>query len=162
MRFEKSSLSVGIALLALTIGGRASPAWQSIAPGTSQAELQARVGTPRETYQLPDGSQRWFYPAPGETKWAAEIDPDGHVVSARQVLTAEQLRQAKIGGWNMQDVLSHFGKPAETSYFPLMRRTVWSYRFAEDNASYSTMHFYFDPEGLLRLAQAMPDFLLES
>src|SRR5262249_43150870 len=162
MRFEKSSLSVGIALLALTVGGCASPAWQSIAPGTSQAELQARVGTPRETYQLPDGSRRWLYPAPGETKWAAEIDSGGHVVSVRQVMTAEELGQARIGRWNMQDVLFHFGKPAETSYFPLMRRTVWSYRFAEDSTSFSTMHFYFDPEGVLRLTQVMPDFLLMS
>jgi len=162
MRFEKSSLSVGIVLLALTVGGCASPAWQSITPGTSQAELQARVGTPAESYQMPDGSLRWFYPAPGETKWAAEIDPRGHVVSVRQVLTAEDLGQARIGGWNMQDVLFRFGKPAETAYFPLMHRTVWSYRYAEDSASFSTMHFYFDPEGVLRLTQVMPDFLLVS
>jgi hypothetical protein len=161
MRLETSSLSVGFAIIAL-VAGCASPAWQSIAPGTSQAELQARAGTPRETYQLPDGSRRWFYPAPGETKWAAEIAPDGHVMSVRQVLTAEEFSQARIGGWRMQDVLSHFGKPAETTYFPLMRRTVWSYRFAVDSTSFSTMHFYFDPEGVLRLTQAMPDFLLDS
>jgi len=162
MRFEKSSLSIGIVLLALTMGGCASPEWQSIAPGSSQTELQAKVGTPRETYQMPDGSRRWFYPARGEAKWAADIDADGHVVSVRQVLTAEELGQARVGGWNTQDVLLHFGKPAETSYFPLMRRTVWSYRFADDSASFSTMHFYFDPEGVLRLTQVMPDFLLVS
>jgi len=149
-------------LLALAVGGCASPGWQAIAPGTSQAELQARLGTPSETYQLPDGSRRWLYPAPGETKWAAEIDPGGFVVSVRQVLTAEELGQATIGQWNMHDVQLHFGNPGQTSYYPLMRRTVWSYRFAEDSTSYSTMHFYFDPAGVLRLTQVLPDYLLVS
>ncbi|WER48904.1 dethiobiotin synthetase [Cupriavidus sp. WKF15] len=140
----------------------ASPAWQSVAPGASEAELQATLGAPREVYRLPDGSRRWLYPAPGEAKWAAQIGPDGRVVSVRQVLTAEEFGMARIGEWTMQDVLVHFGKPAETSYFPLMRRKVWSYRFAQDSVQYSTMHFYFNPDGLLVLTQVFPDFLNES
>ena len=62
----------------------------------------------------------------------------------------------------MQDVLAHYGKPVDTSRFPRMQRQVWSYRFAEDNVSYATMHFYFDPQGVLRLTQVVPDYLLES
>lgn len=140
----------------------ASPAWQSVPPGASEAQLQATLGAPREVYRLADGSRRWLYPAPGEARWAAQIDPDGRVVSVRQVLTAEESGMARVGEWTMQDVLVHFGKPAESAYFPLMRRKVWSYRFAADGMQYSTMHFYFSPEGLLVLTQVFPDFLNDS
>lgn len=143
-------------------GGCASPAWQSVAPGASQAELQARLGSPREIYQLPDGSRRWFYPASGETKWAVELDPSGRVISIKQMLTSEEFGQARIGQWTMRDVRLRFGEPAETVYFSHMHRTVWSYRFAQDRTSYATMHFYFDPAGVLRLTQLMPDFLTDS
>lgn len=139
--------------------GCASPAWQSVPPGASEAELRGALGAPREVYQLPDGSRRWLYPAPGETKWAAQISPDGRVISVRQMLTAEEFGMARVGEWTMQDVLVHFGAPAETTYFPLMRRKVWSYRCDEGGVQYSTMHFYFNPDGLLVLTQAIPDFL---
>ncbi|MDW3688675.1 dethiobiotin synthetase [Cupriavidus sp. CV2] len=160
LRTRLASPLLALAAAAIAVGC-ASPAWQSVAAGASQAELQARLGTPREIYPLPDGSQRWFYPAAGETKWSAELDPSGHVVSVRQMLTGEEFAQARIGQWTTRDVLLRFGKPGETVYFSRMRRTVWSYRFAQDAASYSTMHFYFDPQGVLRLTQVMPDFLLE-
>ncbi|AMP37678.1 MULTISPECIES: dethiobiotin synthetase [Ralstonia solanacearum species complex] len=139
--------------------GCASPAWQSVPPGAGEAELRAALGTPREVYRLPDGSRRWLYPAPGATKWAAQIGPDGRVVSVRQMLTAEEFGMARVGEWTMQDVLVHFGAPTESAYFPLMRRKVWSYRFDEDGVQYATMHFYFNPDGLLVLTQIMPDFL---
>jgi hypothetical protein len=65
--------------------------------------------------------------APGETKWAVQIGPDGRVVSVRQMLTVEEFGMARVGEWTMQDVLVHFGKPTDSTYFPLMRRKVWSY-----------------------------------
>ena len=142
--------------------GCATPAWQSVPPGASEAELQAALGRPSEVYRLPDGSRRWLYPAPGETKWAVQIGPDGRVVSVRQMLTVEEFGMARVGEWTMQDVLVHFGKPTDSTYFPLMRRKVWSYRFEEDGVWYSTMHFYFDPDGLLVLTQVIPDFLNDS
>lgn len=140
----------------------ASPAWQSVPPGASEAELQARLGAPREIYQLPDGSSRWLYPAPGETRWAADIGPDGRVVGVRQVLSAEEFGQARIGEWTTRDVLTRFGKPAEISRFPRMHREVWGYRFAQDGLELATMNFYFDPAGVLRLTQVIPDFLTDS
>lgn len=142
--------------------GCASPASQSVAPGASEAELQARLGAPREIYQFPDGSRRWLYPAPGETRWAADIGPDRRVVSVRQVLSAEEFGRARIGEWTTRDVLTRFGKPAEISRFPRMLREVWGYRFAQDGLEYATMNFYFDPAGVLRLTQVIPDFLTES
>ena len=142
--------------------GCASPNWQSVMPGASEAELRAQLGAPREIHQLPDGSRRWLYPAPGETRWAADIDRSGRVVSVRQMLSAEEFGRARIGEWTTRDVLTRFGQPADISRFPLMRREVWSYRFAQDRMEYATMNFYFDPVGILRLTQVIPDFLTDS
>ncbi len=149
---------VAVALAA----GCASPKWQSVVPGASEAELQARLGAPHEIYQFPDGSRRWLYPAPGETRWAADISPDGQVVSVRQMLSAEEFGRARIGEWTTRDVLTRFGKPAEISRFARMQREVWGYRFAQDGMEYATMNFYFDPAGVLRLTQVIPDFLTVS
>lgn len=146
--------SIAVAML---VAGCATPA--SIPPGASQNDVQARLGAPREVYHLPDGNTRWLYPTQpqGEYTWAADIDAHGRVVSIKQVLTVEEFGQAKIGQWTTQDVLVHFGRPAETAYFPRMRRHVWSYRFLQDGVWYSMMHFYFDPDGVLRLTQVAPD-----
>ncbi|WP_083383881.1 dethiobiotin synthetase [Cupriavidus sp. USMAHM13] len=140
----------------------ADPAWRTVAPGAGSDALQARLGPPRETYRLPDGSQRWLYPGPSQTKWSASLDPSGHVIRVHPMLSGAEAGEAKVGEWTMQDVLAHYGKPVDTSRFPRMQRQVWSYRFAEDNVSYATMHFYFDPQGVLRLTQVVPDYLLES
>ena len=98
------------------------------------------------------------YPAANGTYGALlQLDAHGRVVNIKQVLTSEEFGQAKIGQWTTQDVLVRFGRPAETAYFPLMRRHVWSYRFLQDGVWYSMMHFYFDPDGVLRLTQVTPD-----
>jgi hypothetical protein len=146
--------SIAVAML---VAGCATPA--SIPPGTSQADVQARLGAPHEVYHLPDGTTRWLYPTQpaGEYTWAADVDGHGRVVSIKQVLTIEEFGQARIGQWTTRYVLVHFGRPVETAYFPLMRRHVWSYRFLQDGVWYSMMHFYFDPDGILRLTQAGPD-----
>ena len=143
--------------VALLVAGCATPA--SIPPGASQNDVQARLGAPREVHRLPDDTTRWLYPTQpgGEYTWAADIDAHGRVVSIKQVLTIEEFGRAKIGQWTTQDVLVHFGRPVETAYFPLMRRHVWSYRFLQDGVWYSMMHFYFDPDGVLRLTEAGPD-----
>jgi hypothetical protein len=142
--------------------GCASPKWQSVAPGASESELQARLGAPSEIHQFADGTRRWLYPAPGETRWAADIDRGGQVISVHQVLSAEEFGRARIGEWTTRDVLTRFGKPAEVSRFARMQREVWGYRFAQDGMEYATMNFYFDPAGVLRLTQVIPDFLTDS
>ena len=47
--------------------------------------------------------------------------------------------------------------PRRTSYFPLMKREVWTYRYLEDNVWYMMYSFYFDPQGILRITQKTPD-----
>jgi hypothetical protein len=61
LRVRHAELLQALAASALVFGC-ATPAWQSVPPGASEAELQAALGTPSEVYRLPDGSRRWLYP----------------------------------------------------------------------------------------------------
>lgn len=145
-------------VLPLALGACAAP-WQRVSVGQDVSQLTSTLGPPKETYALPNGGKRLFWPTQpmGETTTAAEVDASGHVVSIGQVLTNESFAQAQIGTWTRADVLSHFGHPFETSYFPLMKRQVWSYRYMDSDVWYMIYNFYFDDAGILRTMQKSPD-----
>jgi hypothetical protein len=158
LRVRHAELLQALAASALVFGCK--PRVAIGAAGRQRGGAASPLGTPSEVYGCRMAPV--VLSAPGETKWAVQIGPDGRVVSVRQMLTVEEFGMARVGEWTMQDVLVHFGKPTDSTYFPLMRRKVWSYRFEEDGVWYSTMHFYFDPDGLLVLTQVIPDFLNDS
>lgn len=143
---------------ALALAGCAQP-WQQFHAGDDAQSVIARFGPPHETYDLPNGGKRLMWPTQpmGETTTAADIDANGKVVNLRQVLQVNEFYRAQIGTWTRKDVLVNFGRPVETSYFPLMKRNVWTYRYEEDNVWYFLYSFYFDDDGILRLTQKTPD-----
>lgn len=147
---------------ALILGACVQP-WQGFHAGEPETSVIARLGPPREVYNLPDGSKRLMWPTQpmGEVTTAADIDATGKVISVRQVLQPSEFYRAEPGKWTKQDVLVNFGRPEETAYFPLMKREVWSYRYLEDNVWYLLFHFYFDDAGVLRSTQKSPDPLHE-
>ncbi|PLZ01162.1 hypothetical protein CY652_17450 [Burkholderia sp. WAC0059] len=144
------------ATLALT--GCAQP-WQEFHAGDDASAVVARFGPPHETYDLPDGGRRLMWPTQpmGETTVAADIDAAGKVINVRQVLQPNEFYRADIGKWTRTDVLVNFGRPEETSYFPLMHRDVWTYRYEEAGIWYMLYSFYFDENGILRITQKTPD-----
>jgi hypothetical protein len=150
-----SLLACAAALLA---AGCAQP-WQQFRPGEDQSTIIARLGVPREVYDLPNGGKRLMWPTQplGEVTTAADIDSSGKILSVRQVLDENEFYKAQIGTWTRKDVLINFGRPVETSYFPLMKREVWTYRYMEANVWYMMYSFYFDDQGTLRLTQKTPD-----
>jgi len=155
-RGTRRALATGLGALALA--GCAQP-WTQFHAGDDAQAVVARFGPPRETYDLPDGGKRLMWPTQpmGETTVAADIDAHGKVVNVRQVLQVNEFYRAEIGKWTRADVLVNFGRPVETSYFPLMKREVWTYRYMEDNVWYMLYSFYFDHDGILRLMQKTPD-----
>jgi hypothetical protein len=154
-RRARCALAAGLGALALA--GCAQP-WTQFHAGDDAQAVIARFGPPRETYDLPDGGKRLMWPTQpmGETTVAADIDASGKVVNVRQVLDVNEFYRAEIGKWTRADVLVNFGRPVETSYFPLMQREVWTYRYQED-IWYMLYSFYFDNDGILRLMQKTPD-----
>lgn len=147
-----------VIVAAAFMAGCAQP-WQSVEPGADQSALIARLGPPRETYNLPGGGKRLMWPTQpmGTTTTAADIDINGKILSVRQVLQESEFNRAKVNEWTRDDVLINFGRPAETAYFSRMQREVWSYRYMANNIDYMMFHFYFDDQGILRLTQRTPD-----
>ncbi|RAR58317.1 hypothetical protein C7401_11350 [Paraburkholderia unamae] len=142
----------------LVLAACAQP-WQGVEPGSDPSTVIARLGPPRETYDLPGGGRRLMWPTQpmGYTTVVADLDSSGKVVSVRQVLQDTEFYRAKVGEWTRNDVLINFGRPAETSFFPRMQQEVWSYRYIENNIDYMMFHFYFDTQGVLRRTQKAPD-----
>jgi hypothetical protein len=128
-------------------------------PGEDSAVLTTRLGKPAETYSLPDGSKRLMWPTQplGYTTIAADVSADGRIESVRQVLQTGEFNQARVGTWTKQDVLVHFGRPAESNPAPRTNQEVWSYRYREDGVYHLLYNFYFDKSGVLRLTQQTPD-----
>ena len=128
--------------LALLLTACAQP-WQNYQPGADSSTITAKLGPPREVYDLPNGGRRLMWPTQplGEVTTAADIDASGKIVSVRQVLDENEFYKAQIGTWTRKDVLINFGRPVETSYFPLMKREVWTYRYMEANVRYMMYSF---------------------
>ena len=93
----------------------------------------------------------------GEVTTAADIDAAGKVINVRQVLQTGEFYRAEPDKWTQSDVLVQFGRPAETAYFPLKKRQVWSYRYLEDGVWYQLFNFAFDDAGVLRETLKSPD-----
>jgi hypothetical protein len=141
------------------LAGCAGPPHQQVEPGTDQSALVARLGPPKETYDLPNGGKRLMWPTQpmGSTTTAADIDASGKVLAVRQVLQDNEFYRAEVGKWTRNDVLVNFGRPFETSYFKRVQREVWSYRYMENNIDHLIYNFYFDDQGVLRQTQRQPD-----
>ncbi|BBO60007.1 hypothetical protein [Mycoavidus sp. B2-EB] len=133
--------------------------WQNGKFGPDEASAIAKLGQPREVYELPNGSKRlmWHTRPFGEKTTAIDIDADGKISQVRQVLAESEFEQAQIGLWTRHDVLTNFGKPLEIAKFPRMQREVWSYRYRDNDVWYVLYHFHFDSNGTLRSTQQTPD-----
>jgi hypothetical protein len=130
-------------------------------PGDNAVKLSARLGQPSETYPLPDGGKRLMWPTQpfGETTVAADVSATGSIQNVRQVLQPNEFSRAQVGTWTKHDVLTSFGRPEESVYFPLTKREVWSYRYQEGGVWKLLYNFSFDQAGVLRMTQKSPDTL---
>ena len=81
--------------------------YQQVEPGADQSALVAKLGPPKETYDLPGGGKRLMWPTQpmGTTTTAADVDASGKVVSVRQVLQESEFYRAEVNKWTREDVL---------------------------------------------------------
>ena len=152
------------ALLALSLGlagcGMLSP---KLSAGTPVADVTARLGQPTATYPDPDGGQVLEYRGQpmGQFQHMARIGADGRLISYDQVLTSDNFARVQVNRWTRDDVLRHFGKPAEMARVRLDDREVWSYRYKQDGLWNSMMNVYFNARGIVIRMQNTPDPVLD-
>jgi len=157
--FRNKAVSMAVAAAMLSVLAGCAQPWQGFSAGENVTQVTAKLGNPKETYTLPDGTRRLMWPTQpfGETTTAADVDAAGKVIVVQQVLTNELFYQAVMDKWTQQDVLAHFGKPVEKMYFPLSKRAVWSYRYMDAGVWYMLYNFAFDDAGVLRTTSKSPD-----
>lgn len=100
----------------------------------------------------------------GQYAWAVELDPQQHLQHVEQVLNDAAFARLDQGRWNKEDVLCHFGPPAEKDITPYkgVKMQVWSYRYKENKTWDSLMYIYFDDDGFVQLHHPGPDPLFQA
>jgi hypothetical protein len=145
--------AVAAAIVWLT--GCASP--DQLRVGMTSAQLDAQFGKPVAERREGNETVRIYTSQPfGETASAAHIAPDGRVVAIEPLLDLQHFATIRVDQWNKQDVLSHFGPPAEVRG-TRQYSNVWSYRYRESNVWYSLFSVMFDDAGIVRQTQNGPD-----
>lgn len=141
---------------ALLLAGCATP--DSSLLGADRGAVQARHGTPPETFPLPDG-ERWLYPLGGlqQFVWAVDFDRSGRVTDVRQVRAAENFARVRIGVDTQADIRREFGPPRHIVPFPRVGLVGWMFPYLEDGVWRSEMVIYFDAQGIVRRTENGPD-----
>jgi hypothetical protein len=154
---------IALALL-LALSACAPLVHREPAAGAPLAEVTARLGKPDAVYPEPGGGQVLEYRGQpmGQFQHMARFGADGRLLSYGQVLTTEQFAQVDIGRWNKDDILRHFGRPAEVSRERVNDDEVWSYRYKEKGVWDSLMNITFTRLGVVRRMENTPDPVLDT
>jgi hypothetical protein len=128
----------------------ASP--QSMRPGTPKSEVEAALGRPTASLQLPDGGSRLQYSGQPfvQSVWNADFDPSGKLLRVDQMMSDDAFARIVSGKATRADVLRDFGPPAETYTFRLQNETAWMYRYFTHGGFKAAMFVYFDPAGTVK------------
>jgi hypothetical protein len=164
-RTIKKTARPAIALaLALALPACAPLVQRTPAVGTPLADVTARLGKPDAVYPTPDGGQVLESRGQpmGQFQHMARFRPDGRLLSYEQVLTTEQFARVQVGYWNKDDILRHFGRPAEVSRERVNGDEVWSYRYKEKGVWDSLMNITFTKPGVVRRMENTPDPVLDT
>lgn len=144
-----------LAASALLLAACAHP-WSAmnVAPGTPGDEVVARAGPPKRVVPLPGGGQRLQYSLQplGHYAFMVDLDAAGRVVSARQVLTAQDFQRIEEGRWTREDVLREFGPPARVDAVSSFQGSVLTYRWRDLARADMFYYIYVDPQGVVRRA----------
>lgn len=126
-RGAKAALSVAAAALLLSACAPVPPL-----PGQAGTAVLAAWGPPTARYALPAGSERLEYATGpyGRTTWMVDLNANGLVTQARQVLTeAEFLLVQERTDLQRQELLRWLGTPSERRGGGWAGGEVWSWRY---------------------------------
>jgi hypothetical protein len=103
------------------------------AAGTPREALLRTWGPPTGQYDLGQGAQRLEYATGpfGKSTWMVDLDAQGRVVQAREVLSERALMdlQARLPGMPADELLRTLGRPGERRHGGWQGGEVWSWRY---------------------------------
>jgi hypothetical protein len=141
---------IGLSLLLL--GGCATPG--SVRPGMSMSEVLDRVGKPAEEYSLPGMPpvRRLAYPGGrlNQETWMVDVDANGRVLGAKQVISLAHFAQIKPGVDDMTSIRREFGPPWRVQHYALSDLTAWQYPYLDNDWLNLMMSVLFDSSGVVR------------
>ena len=116
--------------LALLLAGCAGYGPGDLRPGTSEADVRARLGEPTGRYPLPDGGSKIEYARGpmGKHTYMIVLDAGGRVQGWQQVLTEANFDSIAIAA-PQADVRNLLGRPSEARVGWRGVGVVWSYRY---------------------------------
>ncbi len=130
-----------------------------LATGTSQKDVQSRVGTPHDQRTLGDGSKAWdyVYGPVGFYTWRVSFDNTDRVSKVEQLLTHDRFMSVPSNKLSRQDVLNMFGRPGQISSFNNIGEEVWTYRYMYSQ-DYKLADLHFDAKaGVVKYAATYHD-----
>ncbi|MEO7854947.1 MAG: hypothetical protein ABIR94_22265 [Rubrivivax sp.] len=118
-------------LYALTACGTYKP--QDIRTGQDAAQVAGLMGEPTGRYALPGGASRLEYATgpQGRVTWMVDLNADGKVTSAQQVLNERSFAavQANYQDMDAQTLRSTLGQPGNVRPGGWQGGQVWSWRY---------------------------------
>lgn len=100
--------------------------------GADRAEVLRTWGPPTAHHALPDGLDRLEYASGpyGRTTWMVDLDGNGRVVRARQVLNEAEFESVmSTPGLRRAGVLRRLGAPGERRPLGWLGGEIWSWRY---------------------------------
>lgn len=157
----KRSRPAAAAVLAMSLVAAGCANFPSnIQPGMTRAEVLARFGAPAVDRRTGAGEFLIYSTQPlGNQAFGALLDPSGHVIRVEQLLTLPNFGRIEAGRWTEDDVLGHYGPPADHRI--LGGHLAWDYRYFEMNVYHSLFTVTFDENGVVLKTENGPDPLYD-
>lgn len=129
MQFKTAILGAALTVL---VTGCAQFSVPTTAPGTSAADVKARLGTPSDERAI-GGAKAWDYVQgpQGFTTWRVLFDGSDRVAKVEQILTEGRIMSVNTGKLTREDVSNLLGRPIEIGKFGGGASEVWTYRFMD-------------------------------
>jgi len=142
----KSTATLMMLLFAAFVAGCAGP--RSLVPGQStEADVQAAMGKPRDTRTDANGDLIWEYPTgpEGFYNYAVRMGPDRRVKEVTQLVSEAQLDKIVVGKTTRAEVRQLLGRPAlETVYHV---GPTWYWRHLKGGTQPGYLVVTFNPDG---------------
>jgi hypothetical protein len=143
-----------LVLAAAGMAGCATFGPPDIRPGQTEAEARQRLGPNTARYPMPGGVTRLEHATGpfGRTTWMVDIDADGRVIAARQVLNERHFAEVQglAPGMSQDEMLRTLGRPGERKHGGWQGGEVWSWRYPTNDCLW--FQASVGPDGVVRNA----------